>query len=80
MQTDIEISKNANMQKITEIAKKIGIDEDELELYGNYKAKISNELQERVKSNPDGKLVLVTAINPTIKKVLGRFFEALRSC
>lgn len=65
MQTDIEISKNANMQKITEIAKKIGIDEDELELYGNYKAKISNELQDRVKSNPDGKLVLVTAINPT---------------
>lgn len=65
MQTDIEISKNANMKKITEIAKKIGIDEEELELYGNYKAKISDKLQERVKSNPDGKLVLVTAINPT---------------
>ncbi len=65
MQTDIEISKCANIQKITEIAKKIGINEDELELYGNYKAKISNKLQDRVKGNPDGKLVLVTAINPT---------------
>lgn len=65
MQTDIEISKSASMRKITEIAKKIGINEDELELYGNYKAKISNELQDRVKCNPDGKLVLVTAINPT---------------
>lgn len=65
MQTDIEISKSANIQKITEIAKKIGVNEDELELYGNYKAKISNELQDRIKSNPDGKLVLVTAINPT---------------
>ena len=65
MQTDIEISKSANIQKITEIAKKIGVNEDELELYGNYKAKISNELQDRIKSNSDGKLVLVTAINPT---------------
>ncbi len=65
MQTDIEISKSASMRKITEIAKEIGINEDELELYGNYKAKISNELQDRVKCNPDGKLVLVTAINPT---------------
>lgn len=65
MQTDIEISRCASMQKITKIAKKIGINEDELELYGNYKAKISNKLQDRVKGNPDGKLVLVTAINPT---------------
>lgn len=65
MQTDIEISKSASMRKITEVAKEIGINEDELELYGNYKAKISNELQDRVKCNPDGKLVLVTAINPT---------------
>ncbi len=65
MQTDIEISKSANMEKITDVAKKIGINEDELELYGFYKAKISNKLQDRVKNNPDGKLVLVTAINPT---------------
>lgn len=65
MQTDIEISKSANMEKITDIAKMIGINEEELELYGNYKAKISDKLQDRVKNNPDGKLVLVTAINPT---------------
>ena len=65
MQTDIEISKSAKMLKINEIAKKLGIEDDELELYGNYKAKLSSNLQERIKDNKDDKLVLVTAINPT---------------
>lgn len=65
MLSDIEISKNANMLPISEVAKKIGIEESELELYGKYKAKLSDELIERVSSNKDGKLILVTAINPT---------------
>lgn len=65
MLTDIEISNQAKMLDIKEVAKKINIDEEDLELYGKYKAKLSNSLIERVKSNPDGKLVLVTAINPT---------------
>ncbi len=65
MQTDIEISKCAKIDKIVDVAKKVGINEDELELYGNYKAKISDKLLNRIKNNPDGKLVLVTAINPT---------------
>ena len=53
------------MAKITEIAKKIGIGEDHLELYGNYKAKISADIWEKIKDNKDGKLILVTAITPT---------------
>ena len=65
MLSDIEISKNANILPISEIAQKIGIDESELEFYGKYKAKLSDELINRVKSNNKGKLVLVTAINPT---------------
>ncbi len=65
MLSDIEISKSCKMLPIQEVAKKININEDDLELYGKYKAKLSNELIERVKSNKDGKLVLVTAINPT---------------
>lgn len=65
MQTDIEISKSAKIDKIVDVAKEVGINEDELELYGNYKAKISDKLLNRIKNNPDGKLVLVTAINPT---------------
>ena len=65
MLSDIEISKNAKMLPIQEVAKKINICEDDLELYGKYKAKLSSELIEKVKSNKDGKLVLVTAINPT---------------
>ena len=65
MLSDIEISKNAKMLPIQEVAKKINISEDDLELYGKYKAKLSNELIEKVKCNKDGKLVLVTAINPT---------------
>ena len=65
MLSDIEISKNAKMLPIQEVAKKINISEDDLELYGKYKAKLSSELIEKVKNNKDGKLVLVTAINPT---------------
>jgi len=65
MLTDIEIAQRANMLPITEIAKKAGIKEDELELYGKYKAKLSDDLLERIKDNPNGKLILVTAINPT---------------
>ena len=65
MLSDIEISKNAKMLPIQEVAKKINICEDDLELYGKYKAKLSSELIKKVKCNKDGKLVLVTAINPT---------------
>lgn len=63
--TDIEIAKNTKLEKITDIAKKINIDEDELELYGKYKAKISENVFEKCKNEKDGKLILVTAINPT---------------
>ena len=65
MLTDIEIAQQAKMLKITEIAKKLGITEDELEPYGHYKAKISQTCINRMKDKPDGKLILVTAINPT---------------
>ena len=65
MLTDIEIAQNSRMKPITEIAESIGIKADELELYGKYKAKISEETIARTKDNKDGKLVLVTAINPT---------------
>ena len=63
--SDIEIAQNAELHPIVEIAGKLGIEEDELELYGKYKAKVSPEVWERVKDNPDGKLILVTAITPT---------------
>ena len=65
MKTDMEIAQEAKMLHIREVAEKLGIAEDELELYGKYKAKLSDELIERVKDEPDGKLILVTAINPT---------------
>ena len=65
MKTDIEIAQEAKMLPIKDVAASIGIDEDDLELYGKYKAKISDELIEKSKNNPDGKLILVTAINPT---------------
>ena len=65
MKTDIQIAQEATMKPIKEIAASIGIQEDDLELYGKYKAKISDELINRSKNNPDGKLILVTAINPT---------------
>ena len=63
--TDIEIAQQCEMKPITEIAKTAGIDEKYIEQYGKYKAKLSDEYIERVQSNPDGKLILVTAINPT---------------
>lgn len=65
MKTDIQIAQEAIMKPIKEVAKKAGIAPEELELYGNYKAKLSYELMNRVKSHSNGKLVLVTATNPT---------------
>ncbi len=65
MKTDIQIAQEAELKHINEVAKQLDIKEDDLELYGKYKGKLSNELWNRVKGNPDGKLVLVTAINPT---------------
>ena len=62
---DLEIARNTKLEKIQEIAKKIDISEDELELYGKYKAKISDEVYSRLKGKKNGKLILVTAINPT---------------
>lgn len=65
MLTDVEIAQSAQMKPIKEIAQKVGLDEDDLELYGKYKAKISLEAITKLKNNQDGKLILVTAINPT---------------
>ncbi len=65
MKTDIEIAQETRMLPIKEVAAGYGISEDDLELYGKYKAKITSELWERIQGKPDGKLVLVTAINPT---------------
>ncbi|MCR5416569.1 MAG: formate--tetrahydrofolate ligase [Pseudobutyrivibrio sp.] len=65
MKSDIQIAQEAKMVHIREVAAQLGVSEDDLELYGKYKAKFSNELLSRVESNKDGKLVLVTAINPT---------------
>ena len=63
--TDIEIAKSVKLEKITKVAEEIGISEDELELYGKYKAKISDEVTKKIKNKKDGKLVLVTAMSPT---------------
>ncbi|MBR3039942.1 MAG: formate--tetrahydrofolate ligase [Lachnospiraceae bacterium] len=65
MKTDIQIAQEATMKPITEVAESLGITFDELELYGKYKAKITDEYLNRIKDRPDGKLILVTAINPT---------------
>ena len=65
MKTDIQIAQEAEMKHIKEVAVQAGISEDELEFYGKYKANLSDELWNRIKDNEDGKLVLVTAINPT---------------
>ena len=65
MKTDIQIAQEARMKQIKEVGTAYGINEDELELYGKYKAKLTDELWNRIKENPDGRLVLVTAINPT---------------
>ncbi len=65
MLTDIEIAQSAKMDYIKDVAKNLNIEEDELEFYGKYKAKISFDVIKRTKNNPDGKLILVSAINPT---------------
>lgn len=65
MKTDIEIAQEAILEPIVAVAEKLQISEDELELYGKYKAKISDEYIDKIQGNPDGKLILVTAINPT---------------
>ena len=65
MLTDIEIAQQTKLRLIKDVAKDIGIAEDELEFYGKYKAKLSEELFKKLESKPDGKLILVTAINPT---------------
>lgn len=64
MKTDIQIAQEAQMIHIKDVAAKLNVTEDDLELYGKYKAKLSDELWERIKDRKDGKLVLVTAINP----------------
>ncbi|MHB8172475.1 MAG: formate--tetrahydrofolate ligase [Thermincolia bacterium] len=63
--SDIEIAQEATLQPIVEVAKKLGLSDDDLELYGKYKAKISLDVWNKIKDKPDGKLILVTAINPT---------------
>lgn len=65
MLTDVQIAQSTHMQPIKEVAEKIGLTEDDLELYGKYKAKISLETIQRLENSKDGKLILVTAINPT---------------
>ncbi|CDB00613.1 formate--tetrahydrofolate ligase [Lachnospiraceae bacterium CAG:215] len=65
LKTDIQIAQEAQMLPIREVAERAGIAEEDLEFYGKYKAKLSEEFWDRIKDNPDGKLVLVTAINPT---------------
>lgn len=65
MKTDIEIAQAAELTPITEVARQIGIKQDDLEVYGRYKAKLSEEYIEKIGKNPEGKLILVTAINPT---------------
>lgn len=63
--SDIEIARNTKLEMINEVAKNVGISDEDLELYGKYKAKISNDVYEKIKDKKDGKLILVTAINPT---------------
>ena len=63
--TDIEIARNTKLEKIVEVAKKIGLEEEDLELYGKYKAKISDSVYKKIENKKEGKLVLVTAISPT---------------
>ena len=65
MKSDIELAREANMKPIREVAELLGMSEEDLELYGKYKAKLSDDLWNRVKDRPDGKLILMTAINPT---------------
>ena len=63
--TDIEIARNTKLEKIVDVAKKIGLDEEDLELYGKYKAKISDSVYKKIENKKEGKLILVTAISPT---------------
>ena len=63
--SDIEIARNAKLENITKIAERLNIQEEDLETYGKYKAKISDKILEKVKDKPNGKLILVTAVNPT---------------
>ncbi|MBR3575192.1 MAG: formate--tetrahydrofolate ligase, partial [Lachnospiraceae bacterium] len=65
MKSDIEIAQSCEMLPITEVARNSGIDPDDLELYGKYKAKLSDECLKKISKGKDGKLILVTAINPT---------------
>ena len=65
MKTDIQIAQEAVMEPILTVAKRLGMEADDLELYGKYKAKVSDGYLEKIKANPDGKLILVTAVNPT---------------
>lgn len=65
MLSDVEIAQTAQVEKISVAAAKLGLSEDDLEFYGKYKAKISADVWQRIKDNPDGKLILVTAITPT---------------
>ena len=65
MKTDIEIAQEAVMEPIKNVAARCGISEDDLELYGKYKTKLSDEYLKSIEKNKDGKLILVTAINPT---------------
>ena len=65
MKTDIQIAQEAVMLPIKEVAASVGINEDDIELYGKYKAKLSDEYMDKIKDNKEGKLILVTAINPT---------------
>ena len=65
MKSDIEIAQDAELKPIKEVAASLGLSEDDLELYGKYKAKLSDECMKKASNNPDGKLILVTAINPT---------------
>ncbi len=65
MKTDIEIAQEASMEPIAQVASELGIQPEELELYGKYKAKLSEEYLQRIRENPEGRLILVTAVNPT---------------
>lgn len=65
MKTDIQIAQEAVMEPITKVAARVGVNPEDLELYGKYKAKLNNEYLKKIEGNPDGKLILVTAINPT---------------
>ena len=67
MKTDIEIAQEAKMMPIKDVAASLGLTEDDLELYGKYKAKISNDYFDKIKDNEDGKLILVTAISAGIE-------------